>query len=88
MAEKLQFIDINASGAGMVAAAFDNQVAYCTASGASVTERVLSRDAIGTGTPGAAIEGSRPAAARSGSASAAPPPRVAPLRLAKTAPES
>jgi hypothetical protein len=41
MAEKYQFIDINASGPGIVVAAFDNQVAYCTASGASVTARVV-----------------------------------------------
>lgn len=40
MAEKYQFIDINARGAGIVAAAFDNQVAYCKASGATITARI------------------------------------------------
>jgi hypothetical protein len=58
MAEKFQFIDINASGAGMVAAAFDNQVAYCTASGASVTARICAalRDLIERGEGGAVLE--------------------------------
>ncbi len=41
MAKDYQFIDINATGPGIVIAAFDNQVAYCTASGASVTARVV-----------------------------------------------
>jgi hypothetical protein len=48
MAENYQFIDINASGPGIVAAAFDNQVAYCTASGAAITARIVAavRDLI------------------------------------------
>jgi hypothetical protein len=48
MAEKYQFIDINASGPGIVAAAFDNQVSYCTASGADRTARICAalRDLI------------------------------------------
>ena len=41
MAKDYQFIDIQASGPGVVVAAFDNQVAYCTASGATVTARVV-----------------------------------------------
>lgn len=41
MAEKYQFIDINATGEGIVAAAFANQVAYCTASGATITARIV-----------------------------------------------
>ncbi len=41
MTEPYQFIDIQASGPGIVAAAFSNQVAYCTASGAPVTARVV-----------------------------------------------
>ena len=51
MAEPYKFIDINATGPGIVAAAFDNQVAYCTASGATVTARVVAalRDLIESG---------------------------------------
>ncbi len=41
MAKDYQFIDIQASGPGVVTAAFDNQVAYCTAAGATVTARVV-----------------------------------------------
>ena len=41
MAKDYQFIDIQASGPGIIVAAFDNQVAYCTASGATVTARVV-----------------------------------------------
>ena len=41
MAKDYQFIDIQASGPGIIVAAFDNQVAYCTASGAIVTARVV-----------------------------------------------
>lgn len=41
MAEEYQFIDINASGPGIVAAAFANQVTYCTKAGATVTARVV-----------------------------------------------
>lgn len=41
MAKDYQFIDIDASGPGIVVAAFDNQVAYCTASGATVTARIV-----------------------------------------------
>ena len=51
MAKDYQFIDIQASGPGIIVAAFDNQVAYCTASGASVTARVVAavRDLLGRG---------------------------------------
>ena len=41
MAKDYQFIDIDASGPGIVVAAFDNQVAYCSASGATVTARIV-----------------------------------------------
>ncbi len=41
MAKDYQFIDIGASGPGIMVAAFDNQVAYCTASGATVTARIV-----------------------------------------------
>ncbi|NOU04439.1 MAG: DUF2332 domain-containing protein, partial [Novosphingobium sp.] len=41
MAETYRFIDINATGEGIVAAAFANQVAYCTASGAVITARIV-----------------------------------------------
>ena len=41
MAKQYQFIDINASGPGIMTAVFDNQVAYCTASGATVTARIV-----------------------------------------------
>ena len=58
MAEKYAFIDINASGPGIVAAAFDNQVAYCTASGANVTARICAalRDLIEAGEGGALLD--------------------------------
>ncbi len=61
MAEAYQFIDINASGAGIVAAAFDNQVAYCQASGAVVTARICAalRDLIERGEGGAVMEAVR-----------------------------
>lgn len=54
MAEPYQFIDIAACGDGIVAKAFDNQVAYCTSSGATVTARVVAavRDLIERGTRG------------------------------------
>lgn len=41
MAKDYEFIDINASGPGIVAAAFDNQVAYCTRAGALTTARIV-----------------------------------------------
>ena len=58
MAEKYQFIDINASGPGIVAAAFDNQVAYCTASGAAITARIVAavRDLIERGEGGTLLD--------------------------------
>lgn len=58
MAEKYQFIDINTSGEGIVAAAFDNQVAYCTASGADRTARICAalRDLIERGEGGAVMD--------------------------------
>jgi hypothetical protein len=58
MAEKYQFIDINASGPGIVTAAFDNQVAYCTASGATITARVVAavRDLLERDEPGVLMD--------------------------------
>ena len=41
MAQQYQFIDINASGPGIMQAVFENQVAYCTASGATITARIV-----------------------------------------------
>lgn len=41
MAEDFKFIDIGASGPGIVTAAFDNQVAYCAAANAPVTARIV-----------------------------------------------
>ncbi len=54
MAEPYQFTDIAARGDGIVAKAFDNQVAYCAASGATVTARVVAavRDLIERGEGG------------------------------------
>lgn len=61
MAENYQFIDINASGPGIVAAAFDNQVAYCTASGAAITARIVAavRDLIERGEGGTLLDAVR-----------------------------
>ncbi|MBK6801550.1 MAG: DUF2332 domain-containing protein [Novosphingobium sp.] len=54
MADEYQFIDINASGPGIVVAAFDNQVAYCRKAGATVTARVVAalRDLLERGEGG------------------------------------
>ncbi len=54
MAKDYQFIDIQASGPGVVTAAFGNQVAYCTAAGATVTARVVAalRDLLERGEGG------------------------------------
>jgi hypothetical protein len=58
MAEPYQFIDIAARGDGIVAKAFDNQVAYCSAAGATVTARVVAavRDLIERGEGGALLD--------------------------------
>ncbi len=58
MAKDYQFIDIDASGPGIVVAAFDNQVAYCTASGAKVTARIVAavRDLLDRGEGGALFD--------------------------------
>ncbi len=58
MAQRYEFIDINATGAGIVVQAFDNQVAYCTASGATVTARVVAalRDLLERGEPGKLLD--------------------------------
>ena len=57
MAEPYQFIDIQAKGADIVMKAFDNQVAYCTASGATVTARICAalRDLLEGGEGGAVL---------------------------------
>lgn len=77
MTDAYQFIDIGASGPGIVVAAFDNQVAYCTASGANVTARVVAalRDLLAAGAGGAVIERVR-------GWSGAPLADALPLRLA------
>lgn len=61
MAETYQFTDINASGDGMVEAAFDNQVAYCSASDARITARVVAavRDLLAAGEQGALFDALR-----------------------------
>ena len=58
MAKDYQFIDIDASGPGIVVAAFDNQAAYCTASGANVTARIVIavRDLLERGEGGALLD--------------------------------
>lgn len=57
MVEKYQFIDIDATGEGIVVAAFDNQVAYCSAANAPVTARVCAalRDLVQAGEGGAVM---------------------------------
>ena len=58
MVQGYQFIDINAKGEGIVVAAFDNQVAYCTQAGATVTARVVAalRDLLERGEPGELLD--------------------------------
>lgn len=58
MTKDYQFIDISASGPGIVVAAFDNQVAYCTASGATVTARIVGavRDLLERREPGVLLD--------------------------------
>lgn len=61
MVQGYQFIDINAKGEGIVVAAFDNQVAYCTQAGATVTARVVAalRDLLERGEPGELLDAIR-----------------------------
>lgn len=61
MTKGYQFIDINAKGDGIVVAAFDNQVAYCSQAGATVTARVVAalRDLLERGEPGAMFDAIR-----------------------------
>jgi hypothetical protein len=61
MAEQYEFIDIDAKGADIVVKAFDNQVVYCRASGATVTARVVAalRDLLERGEPGALLDAIR-----------------------------
>lgn len=58
MAQDYQFIDINAAGEGIVAAAFGNQVAYCEAGGAPITARICAalRELVERGGGGALLE--------------------------------
>lgn len=58
MAQDYQFIDIDARGPGIIVAAFDNQVAYCTASGATVTARIVAavRDLLAGGEQGVLLD--------------------------------
>jgi hypothetical protein len=58
MAEQYEFIDIDAKGADIVVKAFDNQVVYCQASGATVTARVVAalRDLLERGEGGAFLQ--------------------------------
>lgn len=58
MAEQYEFIDINAKGAEIVVKAFDNQVAYCTAAGATITARVVAalRDLLARGEDGVLLD--------------------------------
>jgi hypothetical protein len=58
MVQGYQFIDINAKGEGIVVAAFDNQVAYCTQAGATVTARVVAavRDLLERGEGGVLLD--------------------------------
>ncbi|MFZ5745169.1 MAG: DUF2332 domain-containing protein [Pseudomonadota bacterium] len=61
MVQGYQFIDINAKGEGIVVAAFDNQVAYCTQAGATVTARVVAalRDLLERGERGELLDAIR-----------------------------
>lgn len=61
MAEDYKFIDIGASGPGTVTAAFDNQVAYCTAANAPVTARIVAavRDLLERGEGGPLLDAVR-----------------------------
>ncbi|MEA3264405.1 MAG: DUF2332 domain-containing protein [Pseudomonadota bacterium] len=61
MVQGYQFIDINAKGEGIVVAAFDNQVAYCTQAGATVTARVVAalRDLLDRGEHGELLDAIR-----------------------------
>ena len=61
MAKDYQFIDINAKGAEIVVKAFDNQVAYCTMAGATVTARIVAalRDLLERGEPGKLLDSVR-----------------------------
>ncbi len=58
MSKDYQFTDITVSGPGMVAAAFDNQEAYCRASGAPITGRICAavRDLLDRGEGGALLD--------------------------------
>jgi hypothetical protein len=58
MAQDYTFIDIDTRGEGVVAKAFDNQVAYCQASGATITARICAalRDLVERGEGGKVLE--------------------------------
>jgi len=61
MAQEFQFTEIGAIGPGIVTAAFDNQVAYCTAANAPVTARVVQavRDLLERGEGGVLLDAMR-----------------------------
>ncbi len=61
MADQYQFIDMTASGPGIVTAAFSNQVAYCTASDAPGTARIVGalRDLLVRGEAGELLDRTR-----------------------------
>lgn len=61
MAQDFQFTEIGAIGPGIVTAAFDNQVAYCTAANAPVTARVVQavRDLLERGEGGVLLDAIR-----------------------------
>lgn len=61
MAQEFQFTEIGAIGPGIVTAAFDNQVAYCTAANAPVTARVVQavRDLLERGEGGVLLDAIR-----------------------------
>ena len=58
MAQNYQFIDVYSQGPGIVAAAFDNQVTYCTASGANRTARICAAlcNLVGSEAGGSVLE--------------------------------
>ena len=77
MTDKYQFIDMAASGPGIVTAAFGNQVAYCAASGAPGTARIVGalRDLLARGEAGELLDRTR-------NWSGAPLADALPLRIA------
>lgn len=77
MAEPYQFIDMQASGPGIIAAAFANQAAYCRANAAPITGRIVAAlgDLVASGVGGTVLDNVR-------SWSGPPLADALPLRLA------